>query len=515
MSVEDKLDEDFLFYLGFTSGVMQKLKECDKPKAQQWLQKLCGEACSTISQKRNRNIFLSNLLLDLQEKQLSGPFTQNPDDINFDDAASYFPALTTEIITPAWVEELNEATPAADENDGSPDGRTYVATRAMPGGEGAFAYVAVNMSDEPLWFGGGEGAFDNAMQEKFKEYVPPQTEMEVILSRRKDPHERQRVITFYEVILQNIGDELDGKITTQENTIVDGLMDQLIKDLQRRNEYAQYALMPDKERRVELLLLLFDLTYRRKRQTQTREEVLDNIGAELEQSFFEASGIAEENKYELPCAMWEYCINKPPTKKAITTLKETYPPFLVEIFLQLMANMKEEIAMRMQRRHVNIISQMKQELNTESVKLKKRVDDIKQESDQMEAVLKAVRAAREKQAKSYEEANKRKKGGETKLTGAYEEMKAALQETQLGVEQESERGHMLAEQINALNAQTEMYNEISERTIMMTEETNMELMKNIKRMTATVKMHEGRLNQIMKMQQTDEKPGGAQQMFIV
>lgn len=35
----------------------------------------------------------------------------------------------------------------------------------------------------------------------------------------------------------------------------------------------------------------------------------------------------------------------------------------------------------------------------------------------MEAVLKAVRAAREKQAKSYEEANKRKKGGETKLTG--------------------------------------------------------------------------------------------------
>lgn len=212
------------------------------------------------------------------------------------------------------------------------------------------------------------------MQEKFKEYVPPQTEMEVILSRRKDPHERQRVITFYEVILQNIGDELDGKITTQENTIVDGLMDQLIKDLQRRNEYAQYALMPDKERRVELLLLLFDLTYRRKRQTQTREEVLDNIGAELEQSFFEASGIAEENKYELPCAMWEYCINKPPTKKAITTLKETYPPFLVEIFLQLMANMKEEIAMRMQRRHVNIISQMKQELNTESVKLKKRVD---------------------------------------------------------------------------------------------------------------------------------------------
>lgn len=38
------------------------------------------------------------------------------------------------------------------------DGRTYVATRAMPGGQGAFAYVAVSLAEqEPKWLGGGEG----------------------------------------------------------------------------------------------------------------------------------------------------------------------------------------------------------------------------------------------------------------------------------------------------------------------------------------------------------------------
>lgn len=44
-----------------------------------------------------------------------------------------------------------------DENLRS-DGRTYVATRAMPGGQGAFAYVAVSLAEqEPKWLGGGEG----------------------------------------------------------------------------------------------------------------------------------------------------------------------------------------------------------------------------------------------------------------------------------------------------------------------------------------------------------------------
>lgn len=37
-------------------------------------------------------------------------------------------------------------------------GRTYLATRTLPGGAGAFAYLAVNLAEEePKWLGGGEG----------------------------------------------------------------------------------------------------------------------------------------------------------------------------------------------------------------------------------------------------------------------------------------------------------------------------------------------------------------------
>lgn len=102
----------------------------------------------------------------------------------------------------------------------------------MPGGEGAFAYVAVSLAPtEPKWLGGAEGyksiiqnqnnffifnffrAFDRKMQEKFEEYCPEPNEMEKILARRKDPKERQKALTFYDVLLRNISDELDGKLS--------------------------------------------------------------------------------------------------------------------------------------------------------------------------------------------------------------------------------------------------------------------------------------------------------------
>lgn len=46
-----------------------------------------------------------------------------------------------------------------DEDDhGDNEGRTYLATRTLPGGEGAFAYLAVSLDEEgPRWLGGGEG----------------------------------------------------------------------------------------------------------------------------------------------------------------------------------------------------------------------------------------------------------------------------------------------------------------------------------------------------------------------
>lgn len=53
---------------------------------------------------------------------------------------------------------MNDIVGGDDDEDDHDDGRTYVATKTLPDGSGAFAYLAVALSDEePRWLGGGEG----------------------------------------------------------------------------------------------------------------------------------------------------------------------------------------------------------------------------------------------------------------------------------------------------------------------------------------------------------------------
>lgn len=91
MEIENKLDEDFLFYLGFTTNYFHNLKEqADIDKCQVWLQKLCGETIIGVENKRNRNIYLSNLVLCMQEGQLKPPFQGSPMDTDISNARQVF-----------------------------------------------------------------------------------------------------------------------------------------------------------------------------------------------------------------------------------------------------------------------------------------------------------------------------------------------------------------------------------------------------------------------------------------
>ncbi|GJQ82431.1 hypothetical protein Trydic_g11845 [Trypoxylus dichotomus] len=375
--IENKLDEDYLFYLSFTTSFLHRLTDpSDIIKCQAWMEKLCGAPFYGVDQKRYRNIFLSNLVLCMQEGKLTGPFVESAQDVDLSDASKYFGEVKTNVEVPDWLEEVVSGTGAdiLDQDEARKDGRTYVATRAMPGGQGAFAYVAISLADEePKWLGGGEGAFEAHMKEKFKEYVPEPTEMEKILARRKDPKERERVITFYDILIQNINDELDGELQCENNETVNGLLDQMINDLKSKGQYASYQLLPEKKRRTELLLMLHDRVYSRREKVKKREEVLDNIEATLPKSFFDTS-VMHQDKYELPSIMWEQAINKAPTKKNLANLQERYPEMVNRKFLRLLANQKEEMALRMQRRHDNIVSQMKKELRIEGEKLVKWVE---------------------------------------------------------------------------------------------------------------------------------------------
>lgn len=100
--------------------------------------------------------------------------------------------------------------------------------------------------------------------------------------------------------------------------------------------------------------------------------MLDEIeGRMLPRSLLEFSDVQPEDKYEFPAAMWEQAIDKIPTKKQMERLQVAYPVIVIEKFLKSLANHKEEIAWRMQRRHENIVAQMKKELRKEGEKKKK------------------------------------------------------------------------------------------------------------------------------------------------
>ncbi|KAF5283976.1 hypothetical protein FQR65_LT13668 [Abscondita terminalis] len=513
--IENKLDEDFLFYLGFINSFFDQF---DKPQ-EAWLQKLIGSLCNSIDEKRNRNIYLSNLVLCMQEGKLTGPFIQHPQDVDISDAMTVFEHLQTNLQEPEWLQD------SLPDMDDSRDGRTYLATRTLPGGEGAFAYLAVTLAeDEPKWLGGGEGIFEKVMEEKFQEMVPPVSEMEQILLRRKDKAEREKVLAFYDALMQNITSELDGRsyknitnfifvivdaVAPAENETINVLIDQLKEDLQRKGKWGPYEEMEEGTRRVELLLQLYERVYARRQKTAAREEVLDEIEHQtMPLSFFDVS-VQPEDKVELPAAMWEQAINKVPNKKLMDKLFNAYPNVLIEKFLDLLSNEKEEIAIRMQRRHETIASQMRKELRKEGEKGRLKSEEAERYAKQVAPILEAIKQAYQRQQDAFKRQHTDKESKKSKQQKLYEELQEALYDTQRNVEEESERGRRLREEINFVNDQTEKYHQVNDDSIRKVEAENIELMKSIKKLRTAVTQYEGRVKQIQEMAQNKAGPGQA------
>ncbi|GJQ82430.1 hypothetical protein Trydic_g11844 [Trypoxylus dichotomus] len=134
-------------------------------------------------------------------------------------------------------------------------------------------------------------------------------------------------------------------------------------------------------------------------------------------------------------------------------------------------------------------------------------------------VLKAIHEARKLQVRS-ELKLKRRKGGETVKTMLYEQMRQALYDQQHNVENEAEIGRQLTDEINHLNAETEMMHQVTNDSILQKEEANMALMRNIKRMRMAVDQHESRLKQLQMMSALKEMKkqkdaSEAQEFFFV
>lgn len=68
-------------------------------------------------------------------------------------------------------------------------------------------------------------------------------------------------------------------------------------------------------------------------QIAKREEVLDDIEEKIKPKSFFESTIMEEDKFELPSAMWEQVINRAPSKKHMEQLQAGYPLLVVERYV--------------------------------------------------------------------------------------------------------------------------------------------------------------------------------------
>lgn len=74
-------------------SVQDQLKSSNFNHFKAWLQKLCGAVCPNKESKRNRNIFLSHLVLCMQDKKLTGPFQESPNDVDLTETSKYFGEL--------------------------------------------------------------------------------------------------------------------------------------------------------------------------------------------------------------------------------------------------------------------------------------------------------------------------------------------------------------------------------------------------------------------------------------
>lgn len=87
MDVEAKLDDDFLFYTNFTNTFLKRISDHDVFRmCRNWILKLCTEPCEGVNRKRYRNMYLSNLLVCMQNGKLEDPFLQPPFYVDISDA---------------------------------------------------------------------------------------------------------------------------------------------------------------------------------------------------------------------------------------------------------------------------------------------------------------------------------------------------------------------------------------------------------------------------------------------
>lgn len=169
-NLQERLDEDFIFILGFLKRFLSNVEREQHKMAHRWLEKLCYEIYESVEGKRNRNQYLTKLLACLEAGNLSEMFLMPPPSGNL---PLWETSEQNDVREADWVKILLET----EENEihvGGKDFQTYVSTKMLDDNSGACAYLAVSVANEGdpnpwIQLADGRKIKEIALQKRFQE----------------------------------------------------------------------------------------------------------------------------------------------------------------------------------------------------------------------------------------------------------------------------------------------------------------------------------------------------------
>ncbi|XP_027849100.2 uncharacterized protein LOC114128723 [Aphis gossypii] len=397
MSIDEKVDEDFLFFLDHYNGAFNSLRSLsDKEICSKWLDKLAIELYKTTNEKQTRNIYLSQLILNMNGRKLKPPFNEPPksDTLSLD---GVFEEITTKPILEAQSEKeinnnkskwsqfvRNRELEIIDLNHLSNDGRTYIACKTLPENDGLFAYVAVTIGDttcgwvntcgqpipapvvKPLDLKVELSDVQKQNSKSGKESIMYQftAEIKCILSKRKAPEIRKLTYEFFKKVYSSIEQEMlreeDPNSTACHDPYVEMLVEKLIIESKGCENFDPHLFKKMKmlsklKKRVKNIIL--DIEVRNKKLYEIEVAATSEILILTSPASTCSNSVCE--------LMWGRALAEKPSTKVIDALEKTYPVCLVQMFLSILVKERQKIVLRLLEKQENLIVAMRRDLQNE------------------------------------------------------------------------------------------------------------------------------------------------------
>nr|XP_014270810.1 uncharacterized protein LOC106677402 isoform X6 [Halyomorpha halys] len=435
-------DEDFNFLMAFVPVLLKPIEdERLRDLCEIWLDQIVGIRAHTPKEKRERNIYLVNLLLNMGKGVLSSPFDKPPPNILKPGIIVFGGNLQSEVCY------HNINLEVEDFAEYSRDSRTFFATKALPEGRGAFGYVAVSLGGgDALWLDcQGNNVDPSTLRKKktCKPETPENTEMYAtlkhVLAQRSSLKDRSELLPYYYGLMKRIRE-----ITITADTqceIYDPVIEKMIEDLQvdimaeGQLEISEIGCVNKKswlcslEKKVEGLM----------QAAEQREMTLNSLERTLaehekeEITFLDVSNAVKPPKLDPILAE---AVRDKPSEYNVTTLHRHYHADMVTTFLKLLETEKMHVVNQERLVYDKFVMNLRAEVMNEARFGIQRYNDARKELQRVSSVMRKVEETKTKLLKEVERNSERLTGESTGheeehlIDTEIEEAKARLEEAQ-------------------------------------------------------------------------------------